>query len=65
MTAVPFSWMWGDPAENVDRIRDMRTRMEAAEKEQKERDRIRKRRKIRKLVKLAKAMALKGQSNGR
>lgn len=64
MASVPFSWMWGDPAENVDRIRDMRERMAKAEKEQKERDRIRKRRKIRKLVKQAMARQLKGQSNG-
>lgn len=65
MAGGPFSWMWRDPAENIDRLRDLRARMEKAEKEIKERDRIRKRRRIRKLVKLAEARQLKGQSDGR
>lgn len=61
MSAAPFSWMWKDPAEVLDRLRPMKARMEAAEKEIKERDRIRKARRIRKLVKAAKARELKGQ----
>lgn len=61
MSSVPFSWMWGDPAEVVDRMRALKDRLAKAEKEQQERDRRRKARKIRKLVKLAKARALKGQ----
>ena len=64
MSSVPFSWMWGDPAEHFDRLRAMRQRMAAAEQEQKERDRRRKSRRIRKLVKLAIAGKLKGQSRG-
>lgn len=64
MSNAPFSWMWGDPAKTVDRIRDMRARLEKAEKEQKERDRRKKARRIRDLVKLAKAGKLKGQSRG-
>jgi hypothetical protein len=65
MSSVPFSWMWRDPAEVLDRLRPMRARMAVAEKELKERERRRKARRIRKLVKLAKARMLKGQSNGR
>ena len=61
MSSVPFSWMWGDPAEVVDRLRILKDRLEKAEKEQLERDRRRKARKIRKLVKAAKARVLKGQ----
>ena len=61
MSAAPFSCMWKDPAEVMDRLRPMKARMEAAEKEIKERDRIRKARRIRKLVKAAKARELKGQ----
>lgn len=64
MASVPFSWMWRDPAESIDRLREMRDRMEAAEKEMKARALIRKRRKVRKLLKAAKARQLKGQSNG-
>ena len=64
MAALPFSWMWGDPAEVIDRLRPMRVRMDAAEKEMKERDLRNKKRRIRKLVKQAKARILKGQSNG-
>lgn len=65
MSSVPFSWMWGDPAEILDRLRPMKARMAVAEKEMKERERRIKARRIRKLVKLAKARMLKGQSNGR
>lgn len=61
MSAAPFSWMWKDPAEVMDRLRPMKERMAAAEKEIKERDRIRKARRIRKLVKAAKARELRGQ----
>lgn len=61
MSSVPFSLMWGDPAEVLDRMRALKDRLEKAEKEQHERDRRRKARKIRNLVKLAKARALKGQ----
>jgi hypothetical protein len=65
MNAVPFSWMWGDPAEVLDRLRLMKARMAVAETEMKERDLRNKKRRIRKLVKLAKARMLKGQSNER
>ena len=64
MSSVPFSWMWRDPAEVLDRLRPMQARLAIAEREQKERDRRRKARRIRKLVRLAKARMLKGQSNG-
>ena len=60
---VPFSWMWGDPANVVGRLRPMQDRMAIAEKELKERELRNKRRRIRKLVKLAKQRMLKGQSN--
>lgn len=59
-TGVPFSWMWGDPAEFVDRLREMRSGMEEEEKRLKEQARRRKARRIRKLVRLAKAGKLKG-----
>ena len=62
MTGVPFSWMWGDPAECCDRLRSLHERMARAEKDQAEIDRRRKARRIRKLVKLAKARQLKGQA---
>lgn len=61
MAMPPFSFMWSDPAECVDQIRDMKHRMAEAEKEIKARELIRKRRRIRKLVKQAKARQLKGQ----
>ena len=64
MTGLPFSWMWGDPANVVDRLRPMQDRMAVAEKEIKERELRNKKRRIRKLVKLAKGRMLKGQSNG-
>ena len=64
MASVPFSWMWGDPAENIDRLRAMQGRMAVAEKVEKERLRIKKSRRIRKLVKLAIAGKLRGQSRG-
>ena len=64
MASLPFSWMWGDPSEVIDRLRPMQQRMATAEKEMKERDLRNKKRRIRKLVKQAKARLLKGQSNG-
>ena len=64
MSSLPFSWMWGDPSEVIDRLRPMQLRMATAEKEMKERDLRNKRRRIKKLVKQAKARLLKGQSNG-
>lgn len=60
MSALPFSWMWKDPAETIDQIRAMHERMQAEEKRLKEQDRRRKARRIRKLTKLAKAGKLKG-----
>lgn len=61
MAQLPFSWMWQDPAETVDRLRGMRERMAKAEQEMRERDRRRKSRRLRQLVKAAKARQLKGQ----
>lgn len=62
MAAPPFSWMWGDPSESIDRIREMRSEAERYEKIQAERQRIKKARRIRKLVKLAKAGKLKRET---
>lgn len=59
MAMPPFSWMWGDPSESIDRIREMRADAERYEKKKAERHRIKKSRRIRKLVKLAKAGKLK------
>ncbi len=61
MPSAPFSWMWGDPADCIDRLRSMKDRMGKAEADIKERLRIKKSRRIRKLVKAAKARLLKGQ----
>ncbi|MRR37875.1 hypothetical protein EG829_25150 [bacterium] len=61
MSSLPFSWMWKDPAETVDRIRTMRADMEREEKRLNEQETRRKARRIRKLTKLAKAGKLKGQ----
>lgn len=55
--ALPFAWMYQDPAIVVDRMRELLER----DKEFKERERKRKARRIRKLVKMAKARQLKGQ----
>ena len=60
MTAVPFSWMYQDPALITDRLRTMRMQMEAEEKRLKDVARRRKARRIRKLTKLAMAGKLKG-----
>lgn len=59
---LPFNWMWGDPAENIDRLRPIRAQLEAEEKRQKEQQRRKKSRRIRKLTKLAKAGKLKGNN---
>lgn len=59
--AVPFSWLWGDPAESLDRLRAVRERLAKADKEHRELERKRKARRIRKLVKQAKQRQLKGQ----
>ena len=64
MAAVPFSWMWRDPAEVIERLQPLQARMAIADKEMKERERRTKARRIRKLVKQAKARMLKGQSHG-
>ena len=61
MAAVPFSWLWGDPAETLDRLRATRARLEKEEKEFKERERKRKARRIRQLVKQSRGRQLKGQ----
>jgi hypothetical protein len=59
MSGVPmFRWMFGDPAECVDRRRGLEERVAEAEREAREIDRRRKARRIRKLVKAA--MARKG-----
>lgn len=59
--ALPFSWLWGDPADSLDRLRTTRDRIEKADKEYREREIKRRQRKIRALVKAAKARQLKGQ----
>lgn len=61
MSAVPFAWMWQDPAETLDRLRVVRARMEKADKDLREQERRRKARRIRKLLKAAKNRGLKGQ----
>lgn len=55
--AALASWMYGDPAEVVKKLEDLRQR----EKEFNERERRRKARRIRKLTRLAKARELRGQ----
>lgn len=62
MSAVPFSWMYRDPALIADRLIGLRARLEKAAAIEKERHRIRQARKWRKLVKLAKAGKLKGRA---
>lgn len=64
MTGVPFSWMYRDPAEVVDRLRSMRVRMAVEEQRLREQARRRKARRIRKLTKAAKAGLLKGVARG-
>lgn len=62
MSAVPFSWMYQDPALIADRLINQTERLAKAEAIEKERHRIRQARKWRKLVKLAKSRNLKGQA---
>lgn len=61
MTSLPFSWLWRDPAETIDRLRAMKARMAKAEQEMKERERRIKARRIKRLTKLAMAGQLKGR----
>ena len=61
MSTLPFSWLWGDPAESLDRKRATVERLEKIDKAWREQERRRKARKIRKLLKQAKARELKGQ----
>lgn len=58
---VPFSWLWQDPAESLDRFRALKARMEKEEAAFKERERKRKARRIRQVVKQAMSRQLKGQ----
>lgn len=59
--ALPFSWLYDDPAETLDRLRATRLALAKADKELAERERRHKARRIRKLVKQAKNRQLKGQ----
>lgn len=62
MSRVPlFRWMFGDPAECVDRRRFIEDRVAEAERDVREIERRRKARRIKKLVKQARAGLLKGQ----
>lgn len=56
--ALPFSWMWRDPAEVVERVEE---EIAPLLKRGEERELRNKRRRIRRLVKTAKARQLKGQ----
>lgn len=64
MADVLFSWMYGDPAEHLDRLREMKTKVEKAQKQQNERTRKRKARRIKQLLKAALNRKSKGQSHG-
>lgn len=55
--ALPFAWMYRDPAEVHERMEDLRPMLRRAE----ERELRNKRRRIRGLLKAAKARQLKGQ----
>lgn len=61
MSGAPFKWMWGDPADVMDRLRPLRERLAQEEALRKEIRRRKKARRIRHLVKLAMARELKGQ----
>lgn len=65
MTAVPFSWMYGDPQNIIDDLRSLRQRLDEGERRLREQERRRKARRIRKLTKLALAGKLKGNGNAR
>ena len=56
--ALPFSWMWRDPAEVAERMQE---EIAPLIKRGEERELRNKRRRIRRLVKMAKARQLKGQ----
>lgn len=56
--ALPFSWMWRDPAEVIERIEE---EIAPLIKRGEELELRNKRRRIRRLVKMAKARQLKGQ----
>jgi hypothetical protein len=58
---VAASWLYGDPAECVDRLRAEHKRAEEAEKRAKEISTRKKSRKIKRLTKAAMARQLKGQ----
>lgn len=55
--ALPFAWMYRDPAEVHERMEDLRKLIKVGE----ERELRNKRRRIRQLTKAAKARQLKGQ----
>lgn len=59
MTVLPFSWMWRDPAEVVERKEE---EIDPLLEEGRKRELRNKRRRIRQLVKAAKARKLKGQA---
>lgn len=61
MSGVPFSWLWGDPAENLDRLRAVRSRMEKEDAEFQKRERKRKKKRIKELTRQAMNRQLKGQ----
>ena len=42
MSLPPFDWLWRDPAEQLDRLRATRARMEKVDKELREQERRRK-----------------------
>jgi hypothetical protein len=65
MPAVPFSWMYADPALIADRLISLHERMAAEEVRLKELARRNKARRICKLTKLAKAGAIKDKACGR
>jgi hypothetical protein len=56
--ALPFSWMYGDPAVVCERLQE---EVQPLIKQGEERELRNKRRRIRRLVKMAKARQLKGQ----
>lgn len=62
MSTVPFSWMWGDPAATLDRLREIRASVAEEEARLRVADRQRKARRIRKLTKLAMAGNRKGKA---
>lgn len=61
MPLPEYNWLWGDPAEILDRKRAMQARADEAERTKKERLRLKKSRRIKQLLKKAKNRQLKGQ----